>query len=108
MTNENTEDKPNMITDIMSIFHNDAHVLINSRSDKSFISSTFACLDNMALFSHECQFVVQTPLGEKILKSVEFKGYPIKVGEVELEADLISLELRDFDAILNMDGLKKC
>lgn len=39
---------------------------------------------------------------------MEFKGYPIKVGEVELEADLISLELWDFDAILNMDGLKKC
>ena len=42
-----------------------------------------------------------------MLKSVEFKACPIKVGEVELEADLIPLELRDFDAILGMDWLKK-
>ena len=38
---------------------------------------------------------------------MEFKECPIKVGKVELEADFIPLELRDFDAILGMDWLKK-
>ena len=66
----------------MSIFQHDARVLIDLGSDKSYI---------------EYPLVVQTPLGEEILKSVEFKACPIKVGEVKLEADLIPLELRDFD-----------
>ena len=107
MTNEEVENRLNVITGIMSIFQNDARVLIDSGSDKSFISSAFACLADKALFPFEYPLVVQTPLGEEILKSVEFKECPIKVGKVELESDLIPLELRDFDAILGMDWLKK-
>ena len=107
MTNEEAEDRPNMITGIMSIFHNDACVLIASGSDKSFISSAFACLIDRAFSPLEHPLVVQTPLREEILKSAEFKEYPIKMGEVELETDLISLELQDFNARLGIDWLKK-
>ena len=95
------------ITGIMSIFQNDARVLIDSGSDKSYISSAFARLADRALSPLEYPLVVQTPLGKEILKSVEFKECPIKMGEVELEANLIPLELQDFDAILGMDWLKK-
>ena len=105
MTNEEAEEKPNVITGIMSIFHNDARILIDSGSDKSFISSAFACLADRALSPLKYPLVVQTPLQEEILKSVEFKE--CKVGEVELEANLIPLELWDFDVILGMDWLKK-
>ena len=34
-----------------------------------------------------------------------FRGCVAKVGEVKLEADLIPLEIKDFDAILGMDWL---
>ena len=44
MTIEEPEDRPNVITGIMSIFQNDACVLIDSGSDKSYISSAFARL----------------------------------------------------------------
>ena len=107
MTNEETEDRPNMITGIMSIFHNDACVLIDSGFDKSFISSAFAYLADRGIFPLEHPLVVQTLLGEEILKSMEFKECYVKMGEVELEADLILLELLDFDAIPGMDWLKK-
>ena len=53
MTNEEAEDRPNVITSIMSIFQNDARVLIDFGSDKSFISSAFACLADRALSSLE-------------------------------------------------------
>ena len=76
------EDRPIEITSIMSIFHNDARVLIDFRSDKSFINSTFACLADRALFPLEHPLIVQTLLEEEILTSVEFKECPIKVGEV--------------------------
>ena len=39
MTNEKVEGRPNVITGIMSIFQHDARVLIDSGSEKSFISS---------------------------------------------------------------------
>ena len=49
LTNKETEDRPNVITGIISIFQNDARVLIDSGFDKSFISSAFACLADGAL-----------------------------------------------------------
>ena len=49
MTNEEVEDRPNVIIGIMSIFQNDVRVLIDSGSNKSFISSAFACLADGAL-----------------------------------------------------------
>ena len=50
MTDEEAEDIPNVITSIMSILQNDASVLIDFGSDKSFISSAFVCLTDSALF----------------------------------------------------------
>ena len=58
MTNEEAEDRPNVITGIMSIFQNDARVLIDSGSDKSYISSAFACLADRALSPLEYPLVV--------------------------------------------------
>ena len=65
MTKEEAEDRPNVITGIMSIFQNDARVLIDSGSDKFFISSAFACLADRALSPLEHPLVVQTPLGKR-------------------------------------------
>lgn len=58
MTNEEAEDRPNVIIGIISLFHNDALVLIDSRPDKSFISSTFSYLANRAFSPLEHQLVV--------------------------------------------------
>ena len=48
---------------------------------------------------------VITPLGERILHTSVFKGCEILVEGVVLKANLISLEMIDFDVNLGMDWL---
>ena len=46
-----------------------------------------------------------TPLGEKFLRTTVFKGCEVLVEGVVLKANLIPLEMDDFDVILGMDWL---
>ena len=46
-----------------------------------------------------------TPLGERILRTSVFKGCKILVEDAVLKANLIQLEMTDFDIILGMDWL---
>ena len=51
--------------------------------------------------------LVTTPLGRLLLANKEIGDYEIKIGEVTIENDLLILDLRDFDVILEMDWLSK-
>jgi len=46
-------------------------------------------------------------LGETVEKNIVFEGVRININGFELEADLIPLELNDFDIILGMNWLGK-
>ena len=46
-----------------------------------------------------------TPLGERILHTLVFKGCKILVEGMVLKANLIPLEITNFDVILGMDWL---
>jgi hypothetical protein len=52
-------------------------------------------------------FIIGTPLGETVETNVVFEGVEININGCELEADLIPLELSDFDIILGMNWLGK-
>ena len=49
--------------------------------------------------------MVTTPLLEQILRNSVFKGFKILIEGVVLKANLIPLEMYDFDIILGMDWL---
>ena len=49
--------------------------------------------------------IVTTPLRERILKTFVFKGCEVVVEGIVLKANLIPLEMTDFDVILGMDWL---
>ena len=51
------------------------------------------------------KLVVTTSLGEQILRTSIFKGCEILIEDVVLKANLIPLEMYDFDVILGMDWL---
>lgn len=48
---------------------------------------------------------ISTPLGSSLLTNLVVKAYSIFIGDWELLADLILLEMHDFDVILGMDWL---
>ncbi|XP_070013358.1 uncharacterized protein [Nicotiana sylvestris] len=53
-------------------------------------------------------FVVTTPVGESIISRRVYRGCTISVCGRQNSADLVELEMLDFDAILGMDWLTAC
>ncbi|WRX18085.1 hypothetical protein QQP08_010572 [Theobroma cacao] len=89
----------------MIVFDRDAHVLIDSGSDRSYLSISFASFLDRNLSPLEEEIVVHTPIGERLVRNTYYRDCGIKVGEEEFMGDLIPLEIRDFDLILGMDWL---
>ncbi|GJU23559.1 retrovirus-related pol polyprotein from transposon TNT 1-94 [Tanacetum coccineum] len=50
---------------------------------------------------------ISTPMGNIVVISYEFKNYPLSVGDNIRSANLLPLEMSDFDIILGMDWLTK-
>ena len=85
------------------VFGTPAWVLLELGSSRSFVSSAFAFHANRELAPLKNKLIVTTPLGEHIFWNSVFKGCEILVDGVVLEANLIPLEMHDFDVILGMD-----
>ena len=105
MTTEEAQANPDTVTGIMIVFATPAYILFDSGSSRSFISSSFELHADWELSPLKIKLVVTTPLGEQILRTSVFKGCEILVEGVMLKANLISLEMSDFDIILGMDWL---
>ncbi|WRX22621.1 Reverse transcriptase domain - like 10 [Theobroma cacao] len=84
----------------MFVFDRDAYVLIDSGSDRSYVSTTFASFFDRNLSLLEEEIVLHIPLGEQLVRNTCYRNCGIKVGEEEFRADLIPLEIWDFDLIL--------
>ena len=89
----------------MSLFDKDAYVLIDSGSDRSYVSTTFASIADRNLSPLEEEIVIHTPLGEKLVRNSCYRDCGVRAGEEEFRGDLIPLEILDFDLILGMDWL---
>ena len=75
-------------------------------ADRSFISNSFAVHANQDVFSLDDELLITTPLGEEIVKKKIYNDCEVKIGEVVLGANLIPIEMHDFDVILGMDWLE--
>ncbi|EOY21236.1 Uncharacterized protein TCM_012637 [Theobroma cacao] len=72
----------------------EAHVLIDSGSDRSYATTTFASFSDRNLSPLEEEIVVHTPLGEQLIRNTCYRDCGIRVGEEEFKANLIPLELK--------------
>ena len=54
----------------------------------------------------DCGLVVRTPTGESLFAESVYRDCVIGMVEHEFEANLISLDIHDFSAILGMDWLE--
>ena len=69
-------------------------------SSRSFVSSYFAFHTNRELAPLKNKLIITTLLGEQILCTSIFKGCEVLMGGVVLKANLIPLEMADFNVIL--------
>ncbi|XP_043698650.1 uncharacterized protein LOC122649528 [Telopea speciosissima] len=82
-----------------------AYVLFDSGSTHSFVSSTFATKLNVVPKVLNYRLCVSTPSGGMIETKLICEGCDVEIMDRKLTADLILLEMKDFDVILGMDWL---
>ena len=105
MTQQEAAAAPEVITGMLSIFGRSARILIDPGATHSFVSESFALYADREGSELDCELVVATPVGHSVIAKKVFKGCVIHIGEHELPADLICMEISDFDVILGMDWL---
>ena len=105
MTADEAQANPDSVTCIIFVFGEPTRVLFDSGTSRSFISTSFTLHANRELTSFKRKLIVTTPLGERIVRTSVFKGCEVVLKGIMLKANLIPLEMVDFDVILGMDWL---
>ena len=98
---------PDVVTGTISLFDTDAHVLVDSGATHSFISREFIERVGTEMRPTECSMVVSVPTGDSLIANRFYNGSKVTIASHEFEADLIVLDILDFDIILGMDWLAK-
>ena len=80
-------------------------MLFDSGATHSFIAPLLAKNVDRQASRLEIPLVVATPLGKSLEVGTIFRGCDVTIEDRAMPADLILLEMMEFDAILGMDWL---
>ncbi|KAL2246181.1 UNVERIFIED_CONTAM: Transposon Ty3-I Gag-Pol polyprotein [Sesamum indicum] len=105
ITKEQTPTAHEVITGTFSICDFSAYVLIDPGSTCSFISYDFASHVHAKIESFGHDLCVSMPAGGFVLVNMVVRSCPIVAEGVTLYADLVIIDLREFDVILGIDWL---
>ena len=109
MTSQEAQATPDVVTGTLSIFGDDARVLIDPGATHYFISCKYVARVGMTPVPLGYGMEITTPTGESLWPSQMLKGslFPIE-GQV-MEANLILLDLKGLDVILGgLNCFKLC
>ena len=82
-------------------------VLFDSGATHSFISSNAVTQIGHQLHKNPTNLLVSLPTGQAVECHVMFENCPLSINQEVFEADLIQLNLLEFDIVLGMDWLSK-
>ncbi|XP_077239760.1 uncharacterized protein LOC143880673 [Tasmannia lanceolata] len=82
-----------------------AYVLFDSGASHSFVSSSYAMLHSLSVMPMNHDLCVSKLVGRDLVANSVSKMCPIRICDRELVANMILLDLYDFDVILGMDCL---
>ena len=105
MTKQEAQATPDVVTGTLSIFGDDARVLIDPGATHSFISRGYVARVGMTPVPLGCGLEIATPTGKSIWPSQMLKGSLFSIEGQVMEADLILVDLKGLDVILGMDWL---
>ena len=105
MTSHEAQATPDVVTGTLSIFGDDAHVLIDLGATHSFISREYVARVGTTPVPLGCSLEIATPTGESLWPSQMLKGSFFSIEGQDMEADLILIDLKGLDVILGMDCL---
>ncbi|XP_070046835.1 uncharacterized protein [Nicotiana tomentosiformis] len=99
---------PDVMTGILTIFSHDAYALIDPGSTLSnitpFVAEKFGIVPEIL----SDPLAVSTPVGEPIIARRVYQSCTLIVCSRQTSADLVELEMMDFDAIMGMYWLTDC
>ncbi|XP_070010562.1 uncharacterized protein [Nicotiana sylvestris] len=105
---QDTEARGDVVIGMLTIFTFDVYALIDPGSTLSYVTPYIA--KNFGIEPEKlCEpFEVSTLVGKSVIARCIYKGCPVKVHHRLTVADLVELEMLDFDVIMGMDWLESC
>ena len=107
VTQQEADTAHDVVTGMILVFDRDAHILIDPVATHSFISMGFISNVNVESLPIDCSIVVSLPTGDSRLAESVYMDSRVIIGGQEFLADLILLDIHDFDVILGMDWLSR-
>ncbi|XP_075092520.1 uncharacterized protein LOC142172747 [Nicotiana tabacum] len=105
---QDIEARGDVVTGTLTIFTFDVYTLIDPGSTLSYVTPYIAKKFGIEPEKLCEPFEVSTPVGESVIARYIYKGCPVKVRYRLTVADLVELEMLDFDVIMGMDWLESC
>ncbi|XP_070024802.1 uncharacterized protein [Nicotiana sylvestris] len=105
---QSAEASAEVITGILLVCSHNAYAIMDPGSTFSYVTPYFAI--NLGLEPEQLSepFLVSTPVGESVKVTIVYRGCIVSVQGRNTKADLIELEMVDFDVIMGMDWLSSC
>ncbi|XP_070020760.1 uncharacterized protein [Nicotiana sylvestris] len=107
-TRQDAEASNAVVTCILFVCSFDALALIDPGSTHSYVSSYFALRFSRQPELLNDPFLVATPVGESLLAEYVYRACQIRVEGRDTLADLIVLDMIDFNMLMGMDWLSSC
>ncbi|XP_075633934.1 uncharacterized protein LOC142606477 [Castanea sativa] len=105
LTPQDVQASDTVVAGILPLFSNFAKTLFDSRSTHSFISTRYAKLCDKKPGHMDYDLSVATPIGDSLVCNYMLKSCVIQIEDREMLADLILMDMYDYDVILGMDWL---
>ena len=105
VTQQEADVAPEVMTGTIQVFDSDAYVLIDPGATHSFISVKFIAQVNIEIQPIDCSMVVSLPTGDSLIADIVYMGCRVIIEGHEFMANLVLLDIQDFDVILGMDWL---
>ena len=95
------------VVGVILLFFGYAMLLFDSGASHSFVSSSFVKAHNMKTKVGSEEWHVRIPTGDTQISRAVCRRCPIMLGYMKMPADLVVMEMNDFDIILGMNWLSE-
>ncbi|GJZ38221.1 putative reverse transcriptase domain-containing protein [Tanacetum coccineum] len=106
--NASRDPDSNIITGTFILNNHYASILFDIGADRSFISTAFSSLINIATTPLENSYDVELADGKIVGIDAIIRGYTLNLLNHPFNIDLMPMELGSFDVIIGMDWLRRC
>ena len=103
MTQQDEDAAPDVVTGIISILDHDAYTLVDPGATRSFASKPF--LDHFQIKTQPLEgcIIVSLLAGDPLVSDRVVRDSRVLIRGQEFPADLVALDMRDFDVVLGID-----